>query len=56
MAQELYETLDMSQDDVSDIIELIFNETVSGCSADEIFDTILLCEKETGKKFLCMTG
>lgn len=52
MAQELYETLDMSQDDVSDIIELIFNETVSGCSADEIFDTILLCEKETGKKVL----
>ena len=42
----------MSQDDVSDMIELIFNETVSGCSADEIFDTILLHEEQAGKTVL----
>ena len=52
LAQELDETLDMSQDDVSDMIELIFNETVSGCSADEIFDTILLHEEQAGKTVL----
>ena len=49
LAQELYEGLGLPREEIADLVELIFNEAVSGYSADDILDTIVLQKKQVQK-------
>lgn len=49
LAQELYEGLGLPREEIADLVEIIFNTAVSGDSADDILDTIVLQEKQVQK-------
>ena len=49
LAQELYEGLDLPREEIADLVEIIFNTAVSGDSADDILDTIVLQKKQVQK-------
>ncbi len=46
LAQELYEGLGLPREEIADLVEIIFNTAVSGDSADDILDTIVLQKKQ----------